>query len=400
MTTLTIVADDLTGGCDTGTLFAGHGPVPLAIWPRTLPAVPVGVIDTETRALARRDAAGRVRSAVAGTPATHLFKKIDSTLRGRIGAETEALMEARGLSTALLCPAFPAQKRVVVDRVLAVDGVPVSATAVATDPEFPVAPLPTRLGGPDAIELLRSQFERPLTWIALDQVRERTGTLRAHLTRLEGTVAFADAETDADLDALVHAALAAEPVPLLVGSAGLAGALARRLGLHGSPVAVPPARRWLILAGSQHPATRRQVAAARAADLLVVTTPDADCGDRTMAARHLAAEARRLLDADAADLVVVTGGETAVALFEALGASRIDLVGAPRPGLALGYLSVAGRPALPVVTKAGGFGEDDLFVSLARNASPNRGTPRLRRGATSVGGMGAISGPPSPKEAT
>ena len=103
---------------------------------------------------------------------------------------------------------------------------------------------------------------------------------------------LADAETDADLDALVHAALASEPGPLLVGSAGLAGALARRLGLYGSPVAVPPARRWLILAGSRHPATRRQVAAAREADLLVVTTGDADRGDRTMAARHLAAEAR------------------------------------------------------------------------------------------------------------
>ncbi len=34
---LTIVADDLTGACDTGSLFTGDGPVPLAIWP-SIPA--------------------------------------------------------------------------------------------------------------------------------------------------------------------------------------------------------------------------------------------------------------------------------------------------------------------------------------------------------------------------
>jgi uncharacterized protein YgbK (DUF1537 family) len=396
-TTLAIVADDLTGGCDAGTLFAAQGPVPLAIWPRRLPPVSVGVIDTESRTLARRDAADRVRSAVADTPAPRLFKKIDSTLRGRIGAETEALMAARGLSTALFCPAFPAQKRVVVNRVLTVDGVPVSASAVADDPEFPAAPAPTRSEVSDVLDLLRPQFEHPLGWIPLERVRGDVGILRDHLARLEGRVVLADAETDADLDALVHAALTLHPDPLLVGSAGLAGAVARRLGLHGSPVPLPPVRRWLIVAGSRHPATRRQVAAARAANLLVVTTPDADRGDRAMAARHVADEARKLLDEGAADLVMVTGGETAAALFQALGASRIDLVGAPRPGLALGYLSLPDRPPLPVVTKAGGFGADDLLVSLATSTAQNRGASRDAR---SAGDAGAMSGVPSPKETT
>jgi uncharacterized protein YgbK (DUF1537 family) len=105
----------------------------------------------------------------------------------------------------------------------------------------------------------------------------------------------------------------------------------------------------------------------------VVATPEDDGGDRAAAARHLADQARTLLDEGAADLVVVTGGETAAALFEALGASRIDLVGAPRPGLALGYLALTGRPALPVVTKAGGFGADDLLVTLAQSTAPGPG---------------------------
>jgi len=66
--------------------------------------------------------------------------------------------------------------------------------------------------------------------------------------------------------------------------------------------------------------------------------------------------------------VLVTGGETLVALYHALGAERLDLEGAPRPGLALGRLRAPGREPLTVVTKAGGFGEPDLFVSLVREA--------------------------------
>jgi len=65
---------------------------------------------------------------------------------------------------------------------------------------------------------------------------------------------------------------------------------------------------------------------------------------------------------------ICTHAGCAVALYRALGAERIDLDGAPRPGLAMGRLRLPGRAALPLVTKAGGFGPPELFVSLAREA--------------------------------
>ena len=204
---LTIVADDLTGACDTGTLFAGRSSVPLAIWPRAPSPGEVRVIDTESRARAAGESARRVLSAVARAPATHLFKKIDSTLRGRIGAEVEALMSAAGVCSALVCPAFPAQGRVVVDRVLLVRGTPVSATTIGLDPEFPEIPATTRLRVPDMLELLRPQFQRPLAWLPLDVVRGDVKPLVERLSRLSDRVVFADAETDSDLEALVAAAL-------------------------------------------------------------------------------------------------------------------------------------------------------------------------------------------------
>ncbi|MGH7332490.1 MAG: four-carbon acid sugar kinase family protein [Candidatus Rokuibacteriota bacterium] len=366
---LTILADDLTGGCDTGTLFAGRSSVPLAIWPRTLSHGDVRVIDTESRALDGGDSARRVLAAAIRTPARHVFKKVDSTLRGRIGPEIEALMLATDASSALLCPAFPAQGRVVVDRVLLIDGTPVSATPIRLDPEFPPIPEGTRRAVPDVVELLRPQFERPLAWLPLKVVRGGVEPLGERLRRLSDTVVLADAETDGDLDALVAAALNAAPGPLLVGSAGLARPFARRLGLLAERIPMPPARRWLIVAGSRHPVTRRQVAVAAAAGMSVLATPDTDGDDRLRAAKRLAEEARRVVESGGVDLVAVTGGETAVALLEALGCERVDLVGAPRAGLALGHLVASGYPSLPVLTKAGGFGPDDLFVSLARETS-------------------------------
>jgi len=63
---------------------------------------------------------------------------------------------------------------------------------------------------------------------------------------------------------------------------------------------------------------------------------------------------------------VVTGGETAVALWSAVGAERLDLAGAPAPGLAFGHLRVPGREPLPLLTKAGGFGPPDLLRSLQK----------------------------------
>src|SRR5438128_3069237 len=360
---LTIVADDLTGACDPGALFAARGPVPVTVWPDAALRAPVSVVDTETRALDPADAARRVSAVARSVARTRIFKKIDSTLRGPIGAELDALLRATSAAGALVCPALPSEHRVVVERVLTVGAVPVAETAIAEDPTFPRA-----AGTSNVVDLLRPQLDRPFAWIPLGRVREGGRPLTARLVRLAGMVIVADAETDADLDTLVEAVLELDSPPLLVGAAGLALALARRLGLASPRVDPPTGERWLIVGGSPHPATRRQVEAAREAGLTVLATPDAPQADRAGAVTALAAQVRARLDAGPVDVVLVTGGETLVALYHALGAERLDLDGAPRPGRELGRRRAPGREPLTVVTKAGGFGEPDLFVSLVREA--------------------------------
>jgi uncharacterized protein YgbK (DUF1537 family) len=358
---LTIVADDLTGACDAGTLFAGRSPVPVTVWPRRAVEAMVRVVDTESRPLPPAEAAVRVTAVAGRARAGYWFKKIDSTLRGPLGAEVDALMRATGTATAIVCPAFPAQGRIVLDRVLLVGGVPVAETPIARDPQFTGR-------ASSVVEILRSQLDRALAWVPIDQLRAGPEALAARLRRLAGTAIVADAETDGDLDALVAAALAVTPTPLLVGAAGLARALASRLGLLAERAELPPGTRWLVVAGSRHPATRRQLREARAAGLTVLATPERPAEHPPDALGRLIEQAVAAIERERWDVVVVTGGETAVALWSALGAERIDLVGAPAPGLAFGHLRVPGREPLPLLTKAGGFGQPDLLVSLTKEA--------------------------------
>jgi uncharacterized protein YgbK (DUF1537 family) len=111
------------------------------------------------------------------------------------------------------------------------------------------------------------------------------------------------------------------------------------------------------------------VDAIRAGRPAFVASDAAADGTREDIAARLAVVMKRVLAEACPALVVLTGGETALAAVRALGARRLELDGAPASGLALGRLVVPEASALPVLTKAGGFGPPDLFVTLARVAA-------------------------------
>jgi uncharacterized protein YgbK (DUF1537 family) len=385
----TLIADDLTGACDAGALFAGRGTVGVFVDAAAVdPARDVAAVDTETRALPAVEAAARVRAAAERLGprlrAGLLFKKIDSTFRGAVGDELDALLSATRRPTALVCPAFPAQGRTVAGGCLRVHGTPVHASAIGRDPAYPG-------DTSDVVAILRRAIPRPVSHLPLDRVRGGADVVQRALAAAGGGIIVADAETDADLDALAGAA-AAWPEVVLAGSAGLAAAIAARLGHAALPVPLPAGRGWLIVAGSLHPATRAQIRALEAAGVgsvaidgtrepdtraladrlrdgrpVLVTTADAapagPGAGRRMAA-SLAAVATGVIARAHPDLVVVAGGDTAHALIVALAADRLELRGSPSSGLALGDLVVDGAPRFAVLTKAGGFGAADLFLTL------------------------------------
>ena len=388
---VTLIADDLTGACDAGAPFAGRGRVGVFLSP-SAPGCEwsVAVVDTESRGLAPTEAAEVVRAATGrlGRRLARglLFKKIDSTLRGPVGAELEALLTASGRRTALLCPAFPGQQRAVVHGVLLVGGAPAHESPIAHDPAYP---------GPtsDVAEIVRRGAGRPVSILPLARVRGGHDELARALGDARDQIIVADAETDGDLAALARAALGC-PELLLAGAAGLARAVAERLGHAGPPVPLPEGHAWLIVAGSLHPSTRAQLGALEAAGVTGVSLADTQDPDlqplveqiktghpvfittgedvlgapsvRQAAASRLALVAARVLAESRPDLVAATGGETAVALLRAVGVTRVELSGAPSSGLALGEAVVDAGSTFPLLTKAGGFGPPDLFLALLK----------------------------------
>jgi uncharacterized protein YgbK (DUF1537 family) len=387
----TILADDLTGACDTGCLFAGRGAVGVIAEPTLTESDAAAVaVDTESRALVPAEAARRLRGAAsrqqARLAAGRAFKKIDSTMRGPVGAELAALLAAGIWKRALLCPAFPAQGRVVREGLLRVNGALAHESPVGRDRHYP---------GPtsDVAAMLEPALARPATRLPLAAVRAGVAGVRERLAAATGDVIVADAETDTDLEVLARAA-AREPALLVAGAAGLGRAFATALGYPPAHATPPRSGAWLWVVGSRHAASRAQLetlAAAGAPAAVVDPAGGADLGAVTRALRRgapacltsdpaaelapaavaaaLGAAAARVLVEAPLDCLAITGGETAFAVIGALGAMRLDLTGAPGDGLALGTLdfgpaSPAAMRRLPLLTKAGGFGDAHLFLRL------------------------------------
>lgn len=148
MPKLLIIADDLTGANDTGVQFAKKG-IPVFVHtgtPGDLQGLADGfqvlVVNTESRHLAKHEAAERVKRVVElGIEAgiTHFYKKTDSSLRGNIGSELEALMVTSGSRVLPFVPAYPKLQRTTRGGYQYVGDKPLHQTAFGRDPLEPAA---------------------------------------------------------------------------------------------------------------------------------------------------------------------------------------------------------------------------------------------------------------------
>src|SRR5215212_758473 len=103
-----VIADDLTGACDSAVQFANVGL-------RTIVSLD-GEADADVVAYSTESRSwSKLQLAMPSIPPACplIFKKIDSTLRGNPRAEILAALDAYGLDTAIVNPAFPEMGRVV-----------------------------------------------------------------------------------------------------------------------------------------------------------------------------------------------------------------------------------------------------------------------------------------------
>ncbi|HHX60603.1 MAG TPA: four-carbon acid sugar kinase family protein [Epulopiscium sp.] len=91
-------------------------------------------------------------------------KRIDSTLRGNLGRETDALLDAlNNGAIAMVVPCFPEANRILVGGYLLVDLIPLHKTSAATDPKTPV-------NTSSASELFSNQSKYPVASLHINDL--------------------------------------------------------------------------------------------------------------------------------------------------------------------------------------------------------------------------------------
>jgi uncharacterized protein YgbK (DUF1537 family) len=360
-----LIADDLTGACDAAVHFAMRGHRTLvSLDPRfDAPGAGALALSTESRSLCPQElravfaglgGAGRGTHRFGGSISWRplLFNKIDSTLRGSVGAEIAMAAEAFACESALITPAFPAMGRTVESGVLRV-----------SDAAF------------HSIELATYWSAQGLCGCA----HVPPGGVEAALAAGTRFISV-DASTDRDLDAIAAAGLASARRILWAGSAGLASALARAVGPGPHTEPGPPERHAaaLFCIGSDHPVTieqQRQFAAARP-----VAALDAEMAEPDGIAQafhdgmhvalqvpygRIAPERVRRLIGDWRGPLVLSGGATASLVCRALGVREILLDREIAPGIPRGAISGGLFDGMPIVTKSGGFGKPGALIQIA-----------------------------------
>ena len=405
-----VVADDLTGANATAAGLARAGlravtvadaghPELVAEFAGRFDAV---VVSADNRHADAADAAEDVRRALrAGWPAAVVANRIDSTLRGNVGATTEAMLAeladlTGGPVVALCVPAHPEAQRQTVGGVQLLGGRRLEETELADDPRSPV----TRS---EVAELLGQQTDLPVRTVPLETV---TGSLE-ELTRAvaeaaaAGTgIVVADALTLDHVERVATAAAAVDGVTWLCVDPGPATvAMARALGMGGGADAAP----YLAVSGSATDLTRRQLGrlcatrpvrvvrlaldadghpdadattaalhealGAAAPGELVLVASSLEVGDlldpaaRTTVPAVLARATRRVLESERVDGLYLTGGDIAAACLTELAADGLDVADEVVPLAVAGSLVGGPWSGLPVVTKGGLIGDADTAVA-------------------------------------
>ena len=339
-----ILADDLTGALDSAVTFTGAG---LRCVVARRPADVAAALAEDPDVLgistaSREGAAAEARAAVAaaldgvGRLPDILFKRVDSRLKGHVAVEAAAVARQSGHSGALVAPAIPAQGRTV-----------------------------------ERGRLTGAGVETPID-------------IAAAMTGSGLELQIPDTRDAGDLDRALAVALAGPP-PLLVGAAGLAAALARRLAPGACVIPAPRLAAPLLLAiGSRDPITLAQLDRLAATGIPVTEAPGGACPtpgegpvrvlrlvaapgqafDPHVAGARFAVDVARHVTDGAVRTLFGCGGETADAILGALGQGVLRIEGEVLSGVPVSSMLVGGRK-LQLVTKSGGFGDATALLSMA-----------------------------------
>jgi D-threonate/D-erythronate kinase len=405
MKKMIMIADDLTGACDAGVQFTQKGFQTVVCFDKESGneiQADVIVLDTSSRALPEKEAYRAVSKAVEDLKDEDLglvYKKIDSTLRGNLGNEIDALMNILSFDFAVIAPALPTLGRTTKDGIHYLNGMAIEQTEIANDPKTPVKES-------NLVKLLSKQSVREACLFPKSLLKEQKQVILEKVNeqlQKKCSLFVCDAESEEDLQEIVTAFNNLSHKILWVGSAGLAEWLPaghQAKGIQSSMEENKEQLPVLVVAGSRSGVAKRQVETLLHASeikevwLNINTLSENNSRETEIhrcqteledhlkkghdvvlyvkqddSATHMnISEMPSLIEASLGKIVsstikknklngiVLTGGDTAKAIAKKLGVTGIELIDEVERGLPLSKM--IGGPGLLTVTKAGAFGTD------------------------------------------
>ena len=394
-----IVADDFTGANDTGVQLKKKGIKTYAIYDsKSMKDDDKSyVLDTESRGLTSEDSYNKLRSNLSSIKDRRfdfIYKKVDSTLRGNIASEIKAASEIFGSEAIIFAPAYPENKRKVIDGELLVNGIRVSDTEIAEDPKTPVHESNIK-------KLLQAGLKKEIVHYNLDEIRKE------NISIMNGGIYTFDTEIEEDFQYIIKAANESGMKILWCGSAGFANSIINYT-LPSKPV--------LGIIGSVSDVTREQVKFALAKGCSLVKLDMASVLENNDVSSYIDDAVKYIEDGrdtlvvsalkrEDYDLTVekgkgigllpedvskftqsilgkitlevlksikisglfLTGGDTAIGVMKSLQANSAEILFELMPGIPLIRINGGMCENLKAVTKAGAFGNSDaLYYSIRK----------------------------------
>ncbi|GAU76471.1 four-carbon acid sugar kinase family protein [Fusibacter sp. 3D3] len=412
MVKLLIIADDFTGALDTAVQFASCGAITRVVMDADYTfenmdqAIEVLVINAETRHL-QSDQAYEVVYKIVDRACKHeiayLFKKTDSALRGNIGSELTAMLEAAKGSHLHFIPALPRLNRITKKGIHYIDDVLVHQSVFGKDPFEPVT-------NSSVSEMISMQSQMPVNVVEnVDQI----------VPKGEPSIIVYDAETDKALQEIAEKLYKRDELHLMAGCAGFASVLPKILNLSGKVKPISKNKsRFLVVCGSVNPITRAQLDYAEQKGFhrirlsaeqklsegyleteqgkrafeswkaicfnnpkCIIDSNDVLDETRTLdyaiqnnialdevrlrITKTLGRVAKMLVSEGLESTIMLTGGDTLLGFMNQVQISEITPLYEIEPGTVLSNIQIKEKQ-YEILSKSGGFGDEQLLVNLAQ----------------------------------
>ncbi len=412
---LAIVADDLTGACDTACQFSRYGLETVVThysrlnWDASVQVLAVNSVSRKESASVAYECTFEITRQLLAAGRIPFYKKLDSTLKGNWCSELLAMVRAYRPDIVLIAPAFPQWGRITENGIQYIHGLPVSEARLHHSQRKSSASGRTA----DVVQILRDKVGPKVQLIKRVSARKGSTYIERQIrtARSKGYPFLVfDAINDQDLKNICLAGCQLEHRVLWVGSAGMARFLPFGWGYHlpnSEPQAGPASvvgfatNPVLLINGSLNPSNAEQLSFLEEGRVIAtVIVEEVDIADQNPTRQQKLDLSRRSMQQGidvtltirlnkpiqsrsqlqglhdtllflALDLIrsenigglIIVGGDTAMKIFHQIGATGIRVGGEVQPGIPYGSWIGGQLDDQFVVTKAGGFGKRDTLLT-------------------------------------